>query len=127
MLNLLDTGATCNVIDKMFLENLRDQRIQLNITPLQCAVRCANDSNMDAVGEVILPIEIAGSESWEKFIVINSMRNYNVIVGVRTMKKIGIEVCLKKDCVVVNGSQIKLEGQIDAATMVQGNEFVLNH
>jgi predicted aspartyl protease len=114
---LLDTGATCNVIDAQELNKLKEK---FKMYPSNRTIYCANSSNMSCIGEVILNFEVGGNISQEKFLIVNNLKNNKCIIGIRTMKKIGLELNITKECASINHISIPLISKINAATCDQG-------
>lgn len=107
---LLDSGSEVNVIDKDFL--LHSIGVQMSdLKPLYKSIRCANGSSMAYYGSVNLNVNIGVSTKPISFIVAPNIRP-KVILGVRSMKTLGCELDLKKNCAIVQGVQIPFMGTI---------------
>ena len=125
---LLDTGATCNLIEKKWIDKLEaEKKVKCYITPTNSYIQCANQSNMACVGEVILPFSIGGSQCDEKFLIVNKLpKSVDVILGLRSMKRLDIRLSLRQDCAYIQNIAVPFECKITAATTVMAKKTQLN-
>jgi predicted aspartyl protease len=108
---LFDTGAEINVIDENFLNILRQVNPSIMVQKVESYIRCANDSRMKALGKVILSINLDGVSLRQSFTVVSSIFP-KIIVGIREMKKCGISVDPKNDCIWVKGKVIPFVSKV---------------
>jgi len=87
---LMDTGATCNIIAKELFDELK-QKDNCKLLETRNRISCANNSSMNCHGEVGLHFSLAGRTILVKFFVVDGLKNSQVIVGLRTMKRLGIK------------------------------------
>lgn len=114
---LLDTGATINLIDRKFLLHSEYN----NIKASSGRINCANSTQMRCFGEVEMACSIAGTEQLVKFHVVEGLHQHGAIIGIRTMKRLGIEIRLDQDGTIVNGIFVPFVGKVKPCTTVQGN------
>jgi hypothetical protein len=124
---LMDSGATCNLLSKEAFKTISGKdgcRLQTTNN----RVSCANDTTLNCLGEVSLHFSLGGITTLVKFLVVDGLRNCQAIVGLRTMKKLGIQFDFKNDCVILNDIIIPFESYVSPATTVQreGNDTSLN-
>ena len=113
----MDTGATCNVIPKHFLsENSK-------VRPTGKRISCANNGNMKCFGDVFLDIWLPGCVTEENFVVVDNNNMKTAIIGVRSMKKLGINMDLKNSRCIMNGTYLPFSSSVEKATTYkhQGN------
>ena len=117
-LTLLDTGASCNVIGDHFV-NILKKKYPLNIEKSRISsIKCANGSSMECFGEVKIPFSIGGSSNMLRFLVVSGLsRDYTAIIGLRSMKSLGLKLSLKNDCVYWRNILIPFESIINPETI----------
>lgn len=132
-LTLLDTGATCNLITKKFIDEIMIKsklpglKIDVDKTT---SIRCANSSSMKCYGETTIPFSIGGKSELTKFFVVENLGSQQCILGLRSLKKLDIRFSFKNDCVFINNIAIPFHSKISTPTTVyhyQGNECQLNY
>jgi len=112
---LMDSGASCNLISKDFLKTIKASSI-LN-KDCNKTISCANNTNMHCLGEIGLPLTVGLKTSVEKFLVVNTITGpCNAIVGIRSMKSMGITIKPSHECIYVNNIAIPFEGNINCST-----------
>ena len=124
---LMDSGATCNLLSKGIFEVIREKDgCELSETNSQ--ISCANNTNLRCHGEVSLNFSLAGVSSLMNFYVVDGLRNCQAIMGLRSMKKLGINFDFANDCVLVNNIVVPFEAKVSPATTVhkEGNARSLN-
>lgn len=119
---LLDTGASCNLIGKKFLSSIRDKWFSGQVdSTKKPIIKCANNSKMDCEGEVTLPFSIGSVRTEIKCYVVNDL-SVDAIIGLRTMKRLGLRLALDQDCVFCNNIAIPFESIINQSTTVINEE-----
>jgi len=123
---LLDSGSEVNVVDKEFLLSKLgvDQSM---IKPQKKMVRCANGTLMRHCGTVNLDTNLGVKNTKVSFIVAPCIYP-SVIVGIRSMKSIGCELNIKRECAVVQGIDLPFAGKIFSHSYVSSkNEQALQY
>lgn len=98
----LDSGAELNVVDYDFVRSLLEQDLKLHFKAVKSQIQCANGSRMVVMGIASLPIQVGCATVVQKFSVVKDLFP-KLIIGIRTMKTMGIVMDPAKDSVVVNG------------------------
>ena len=115
---LLDTGATCNLLDAEFFKELNEQNpIRLN-SKINQVVRCANSSEMNCLGETTIRVTIGTTTSLVKFLVVQNLGSHQAIIGLRQMKNWDLKFSFKNDCIYHNSLAIPFEGCIKPSTTI---------
>ena len=119
---LLDTGATCNLIDSDFFYKIREAQ-KIKLQPTKKLVKCANASNMACKGEINLSLSLGGTYETIQFYVVDGLSSVDALLGIRVMKKLGITFSLKKDTAFIDNIALPFEGRILNPTTLpnQGN------
>jgi hypothetical protein len=99
----LDSGAETNVIDCDFLNHLIIQQCPVKFTPGISKIRCANGSIMTVTGYATFKLQIGNASANQKFMVVQGLFP-KVIVGIRTMKTMGMILNTADDCVIMDGN-----------------------
>jgi hypothetical protein len=99
----LDSGAETNVMDCDFLNHLLIQQCPVKFTPGISKIRCANGSIMTVTGYATLKLQIGNASANQKFMVVQGLFP-KVIVGIRTMKTMGMILNTADDCAIVDGN-----------------------
>ena len=99
---LMDTGATINLISKQFLDEIEAQSFKVQLKRGSSkSIRCANGSVMKCHGEAIINFSMGGINCQENFHVVEDfVKNIDAIVGIRSMKKYGMNLSLEDDCII---------------------------
>ena len=115
---LLDTGASCNLIDKQFLDTVlrEDKDVQLDRT-VKPKIICASKTEMKVYGEVKLNLGLAACETKIRFFVVENLCD-SAIIGVKSLKRLGIKICLNNDCCYFNNVLIPFEKKIAHDTSI---------
>jgi hypothetical protein len=123
---LMDSGATCNLLSDDLFKIFQDKDgCQLSET--NSRISCANNSDLNCKGVVSLKFSLAGVTSAMNFYVVNGLHNCQAIIGLRSMKKMGIHFDFGNDCVLLNNIAIPFEAKVTPATTIhEGNEKSLN-
>ena len=124
---LMDSGATCNLL-AIDLFNILREKDGCQLSKTNSRISCANSTNLDCHGIVSLNFSLAGVTSVMNFYVVDGLCNFQAIVGLRSMKKLGIHFDFSKDCVLVNNIVVPFEAKVSPATTIkhEGNEKSLN-
>lgn len=124
---LMDSGASCNLISKSLFDIIQEKD-KCEIRKTTNRITCANNSNLGCFGEVDLNFSLAGLTSAVRFYIVDGLRNFQSIIGLRTMKRLGIQFNFQRDCVVLNNIEIPFEFKTIPATTVvpKGNVKSLN-
>jgi hypothetical protein len=116
VLALMDSGASCNLLDRRMMQSLGVE--QNKILPTQCSIACANSSAMSPIGEVILKFDLAGVTVPMKFIVVNTLHSVDCIVGLRAMKKLGLKFNFSQDQIILNNIVVPFETVVNPSTSI---------
>ncbi len=81
---------------------------------------------MECVGQTSLELELGGMKRMQRFKVVNNLNGCDGILGVRSMKAMGMELNFSSNKVQVNGISLPLQANIATATTLLGNWCVLN-
>ena len=124
---LMDTGATCNLLSKEIFDVIR-AKDDCHLQRTNNRVSCANDTSLNCLGEVSLHFSLGGITMLVKFLVVDGLKNCQAIIGLRTMKKLGIQFDFKRDCIILNDIMIPFDSHVSPATTVRrvGNGVPLN-
>lgn len=117
---LLDTGATCNLMDSKFLRKVEDDEFKMTINQNdRHDIKCANASRLKCIGSVMIPFSIGGSTQLTKFFVVDDLSaGVPVILGLRSMKKMDIHISVKNDSAFINSVAIPFKTTIVPATTI---------
>lgn len=114
----IDSGAEVNVVNNSFVQELIKDQYPVKFFPMMSKVQCANGSKMAVQGEALLPIEIGGIKATQKFSVVNDLFP-KVIIGIRTMKTMGIRIDATSDCIYMgNNVQVPFISRVVPETRV---------
>ncbi len=124
---LMDSGATCNLLAKEVFDRLSEKH-GCQVQETSNRITCANNSTLNCIGEVSLHFSLGGITTLVKFLVVDGLRNCQAILGLRTMKKLGIQFDFQKDSIILDDIIIPFESHVSPATTVRrvGNEVPLN-
>jgi hypothetical protein len=127
VLSLMDSGATCNIIDKRLVDCLK-MKMDFQIKPSDCTIACANMSAMQSFGETVLTFSLAGTTVPMKFIIVNGLPNVDCIIGLRSMKRLGVQFDFDQDAIILNKIIIPFESVVHPSTTIPdlGNAEELN-
>jgi hypothetical protein len=108
----LDSGAEMNVMDCDFLNSLMMKHIPVKFTPKFSKIQCANGTQMIVTGYAMISIEIATVKAVQKFMIVKGLFP-KVIVGIRTMKTMGVMIDPVSDGIIVdNGVRVPFISRI---------------
>ncbi|MEL7307075.1 MAG: hypothetical protein AAGK05_03845, partial [Pseudomonadota bacterium] len=65
-----------------------------------------------------LHFSLAGKTVFVKFFVVDGLKNSRVIIGLRTMKRLGVQFDLQRDCLIINNIVVPFESRVVPATTV---------
>lgn len=119
---LLDTGASCNLISKKFVERIGG----FEMLPPKGSIRCANASPMRMVGRVHVRVHLGRGSEVMDFAVVEDMPDVDAILGIRSMRRLGVDLDLKRSGALVDGLFIPFIGEIVSSTTVAGNGGALS-
>jgi hypothetical protein len=97
----IDSGAEMNVIDGDLLNQLLMKQVPVKFIPSTSTIACANGSKMTVTGYAQLCLQIGNAKVNQKFMVVKRLFP-KVIVGLRTMKTMGIVIDPSKDGIIVD-------------------------
>lgn len=115
-----DSGAEINLINTdtaIALQKLNPKSI---IRPNKCNIKCANGSLMENKGVISLEMRLGGKSCKHSFILVDSLFP-RVILGIKSMKTMGLIINPSKDCVEINGVSIPFISKIECVTNEQEN------
>jgi hypothetical protein len=118
----LDSGAETNVMDASFFYQLQQKNQTLALRFSNGTIRCANGSKMRSVGIAFVKISFGNVNTVAKFTVVENLFP-RVIVGIRTMKGVGLILEPQKDCARVGNEVIPFVSKVVAPSVCQGNEY----
>jgi hypothetical protein len=99
---LIDSGAEMNVMDCDFLNDLLLKQVPVKFTPSNSRIQCANGSKMAVTGYATMTLQVGSARAVQKFMIVKGLFP-KVIVGIRSMKTMGIVMDPSSDCVIVDG------------------------
>ena len=111
-----DTGAEVNVADFQFVQQLREKDPSIKLRKTSKVIRCANDSNMNVVGWVRLNITIGEFTRQCKVWVVSKLFP-RIILGIRTLKDMGICVDPPNDCIRLQSEAIPFVSKVRPETV----------
>jgi hypothetical protein len=117
----LDSGAETNVMDANFFFQLQNKNQKLALRSSKGTIRCANGSKMRSVGIAFVKLSFGNVNTVAKFTVVENLFP-RVIVGIRTMKGVGMILEPHKDCARVGNEEIPFVSKVVAPSEYQGNE-----
>lgn len=115
-----DSGAEINVADLAMVEELKKQDSSITIRQSSKVIRCANNSRMNVLGWVRLNVKIGESYRNCKVWVVPKLFP-RLILGIRTMKAIGISIDLVNDCIRVHNRVIPFISKTRPESIVSEN------
>lgn len=114
----LDSGAELNVVDYNFVLRLLEQDLKVPFKAGTSQLQCANGSRMVVMGYASLPVQVGCATVTQKFSVVKDLFP-KVIIGIRTMKTMGLVIDPANDSVVVNGAvRIPFVSKIHPETII---------
>ena len=116
---LFDTGATQNVISAELYREISGSK-NLKIRKTNRSLKCANNSKLTCVGNVILNIQIGRTGCKKIFTVVEDL-SQKAIIGIRGMKASNIIVDAGKNGILCNNEFLKFVGKIAAPTIIAEN------
>ena len=116
----LDSGDEINVIDKSFLNKLK-QRCQVKeMTAQNKTIKCANKSKMMVHSKVVLDVCLGVKEEKLTFLVVENL-SPKVIIGLRGLKTLEADLIPKNDIVRCKGIEIPFMGRTIIDSVYQKN------
>ena len=116
---LFDSGATQNVISaELYREISRSKNMKIRKT--NRSLKCANNSKLTCVGNVILNIQIGSTRCKKIFTVVEDL-SQKAIIGIRGMKASNVVVDAGKNGIFCNNEFLKFVGKIATPTVVPEN------
>lgn len=110
---LFDTGATQNVISSNFFNEI-NQAQNIKVKRTNKILKCANNSRLDCLGNVILEVQIGNTVCRKIFTIVDQL-SQKVIVGIRGMKASGIVVDMKRNGIFCRNEFIPFIGKISSS------------
>jgi hypothetical protein len=105
---LIDSGADVNVIEQSFLE----RKLGINKTRKSSSVlKCANNSQLDVCGEIILSVQIGPEYKQLPFVIVKNIVP-SIILGIRSLKSLKIDIIVTNDSVKCQGVTIPFTNPI---------------
>ena len=101
---MLDTGCESNVIDKVFLAKIADNK-SLKIIEKEGYLKCANGSPIKVIGYTVVPVKFGNFITNMKFTIVDKIFP-NVIIGLKYMKKVGINILPAEDAIKIRDLRI---------------------
>jgi hypothetical protein len=109
----LDSGAETNVVDAQFVKDLQLRQYPIKFAPSKGNIKCANGSTMPVLGFAIMSVEMGPSKMMQKFMVVPNLFP-RVIIGIRTLKTMGITINPTEDCAFVGeGHKLAFLSRVD--------------
>lgn len=100
-----DSGAEINFIDLKTVKLIQTSNPSCVIIHKKYNIKCANGSKMENQGVIKLELNLAGHRSIQEFAIIENLFP-RVILGMRTMKDIGLNICPYKNGVEIRNKFI---------------------
>lgn len=116
-----DSGAEVNLINSEIAFELQKYDPNINIFSRNLNIKCANGTTMSNKGAVILTLQLGGIISKQEFILVDNLFP-RVIIGIRTMKDIGLKIEPEHDCIRVQGNVIPFISKVDAIKIRPEND-----
>jgi hypothetical protein len=110
-----DTGAELNVLDESLFKLIKEKNPNIKLEQRDSIIRCANDTKMQGLGKVELTMIIGGAWTRQTFTVVKGMFP-KTIVGIREMKRCGIKVDPKNDCIWLGERPIEFVSKVALPT-----------
>ena len=103
-------------------------KTDIQIKSSDCTIACANKSAMENYGEAVLTFFLAGTIVPMRFIIVNDLRNVGCIIGLRSMKRLGVQFDFQRDNIILNKINIPFESVVHPSTTMPdwGNAEELN-
>ena len=108
---LFDTGAETNIADLNTVMELMREDKTIPFLKRKTFVKCANGSLMTVCGYTMLDIAIGKHLTRVKFMVVEELLP-RFIIGIKTMKKEGINVIPEDDSIQIRGQKLKFVSKI---------------
>jgi len=118
----LDTGAELNVISSDVAFNIIRNNNHVRYNKVSRNLKCANGTIMSSLGKVELNVSVVPGHSEKMIFDIVSKINPQILIGIRQLKKSGININASKNVAVVNGLEIPFKSRIYCPTTFSGNE-----
>ena len=112
---LADSGCEINVIHKPLVDKIlsKSPTLRRNYKKASSFLRCANDSRIEVVGRIELPIELATNKKiWTEFVIVKDILP-RIILGIKFMKRHDMRIMPSKECVYLQGLRIPFESKIE--------------
>ena len=102
---MFDTGADLNVISEELCKELKAQNNAIRIYESNTKIRCANGSEAQCVGKVKLSVAVGPILTTHVFDIMPDIFPH-LYIGIRSMKKFGIDVMASEDCIEIQGIKV---------------------
>jgi hypothetical protein len=118
----LDSGAETNVMDADFYYKICEKNREIKLTPTNQIIRCANGTKMRPLGITFVRLSFGNVDTVAKFTVVEKLFP-RIIVGMRTMKGVGLILEPSKDCARIGHSRLPFLSKVVAPSVYyeQGN------
>lgn len=119
---LLDSGATCNLVSKQFFDEVQHY---CKLLPSSRGIRCANSSPMRVLGQANMSVDVGGNQKVISFAVVDKLCHGDAILGIRSMKRMGIELDIKQSRAMIRGLSVPFVHEVRPCTTLPGNGHTL--
>ena len=107
-----DSGAEINFISSETVTKLLCLQPDIPIYAETYKIKCANGSEMQNKGVIELQLNIAGASSVQKFAIIDNLFP-RVIIGMKTMKQIGLKILPQLSGVEINNKFVPFISKVE--------------
>ena len=106
----IDSGAEINLIDSQTAKKIAPKT---PISDEKFIIKCASNTTMKSKGSIELKLNIGDKISTQKFVIVDVLFP-RVIVGIKTMKNIGLQIDPENDGIKINGKLISFLSKVEA-------------
>ena len=123
----LDSGSEVNVVDRAFLSEVLHIN-SADISKPSTSIRCANESKLRVVGEVIMEVVVGKVRRLLKFLIAENIFP-NVIIGITGLKTLKISLDAANSCVAIEGEKIPFMSRVESEKngRVSYREIAIRH
>lgn len=118
-----DSGAEINFIATETAELMKRENNKCLIFSNKYNIKCANGSHMKNNGVIELELEIAGKRSKQRFAIVDNLFP-RVIIGMKTMKDIGLKINPKNSGVEINGNFVPFLSKVESIDESKSVNFI---
>ena len=116
---LFDSGSTQNVISEELFREIGGSR-RFRIIRENKSLKCANNSKLNCLGNVILQISIGNTICRKVFTIVEEL-SQKVIIGIRGMKASDVVIDTKKNGIFCKNEFLPFIGKLSPSTEIPEN------